>query len=318
MKCPSHPKAEVVGYCSVCGTFGCAQCIKTHEGKQLCLRHYRPIAKKIEEEKRHEDFRKRRPRQRLVVRYLDGHCEYGVCFAMNLKEAGFHLDMCDSGGTPLGKTNYVAFRDLKAVFLVKSFDGKFDRSVRYKDYTAEGPEVVVRFKDGEIIRGNSLHRYDPDEPRFQLIPHDETTNNISIVVETSAVKAVYTPEEFLEVEEKEKAAKGAGPTGLSQEETTGDFYFETRNYDAAMEQYRLAVEKFPHVRRLQKKILAAHYNIGVNFIKRHDYEKALECMETCLRGEPHNERVRKKVAQLRHIIQKGKPSDAAAEQGMPE
>jgi len=318
MNCPGHPNAEVVGYCSVCGTFGCAECIKTYQGNQLCPRHYRPIAVKIEEEKKHEELRKRRPRQRLVVRYLDGHCEYGVCFALNLKEPGFHLDLCDSEGTPLGKTNYAAFRDLKAVFLVKSFDGKYDRTVRYKDYTAEGGEMVARFKDGEIVKGYCLHRYDPEEPRFHLIPHDPTTNNISIVAEKRALEAVYTLEEYSRIEQQEKTAKGADSTGLSQEETTGDFYFETRNYTAAMEQYRLATVKFPHVRRLQKKILMAHYNIGVNFIKRHEYEEALVCMETVLKGDPHNERVRKKVAQLRHIIQKGARPDAAAEPGLQD
>jgi tetratricopeptide (TPR) repeat protein len=254
-----------------------------------------------------------------VVRYLDGRREYGVCFALNLKDVGFHLDLCDSEGTPLGKTNYAAFRDLKAVFLVKSFDGKYDRSVRYKDFTAEGGEMVARFKDGETIKGYCLHRYDPDEPRFHLIPADPTTNNISIVVEKSALQAVYSPEEYRRVQEEEQAAKGADSSGLSQEETTGDFYFETRNYAAAMEQYRIASEKFPHVRRLQKKILMAHYNIGVNFIKRHEYDKALVSMETVLKGDPHNERVRKKVAQLRHIIQKSaNPGAASAEPGLQD
>ncbi|MCX5769418.1 MAG: hypothetical protein NTZ09_03975 [Candidatus Hydrogenedentes bacterium] len=318
MRCPGHPNAEVVGYCSVCGTFGCAQCIKTYQGNQLCPRHYRPIAQKIEEEKKHEESRKRRPRQRLVVRYADGNREYGVCFALNLKEPGFHLDLCDSEGTPLGKTNYVAFRDLKAVFLVKSFDGKYDRTVRYKDYTAEGDDLIARFKDGEVVKGHCLHRYDPEEPRFHLVPQDPTTNNISIVVEKRAIDTVYTPEEYRQVEEQEKTAKGADSAGLSQEETTGDFYFETRNYAGAMEQYRLATAKFPHVRRLQKKILMAQYNIGVNFIKRHEYDKALVCMETVLKGDPHNERVRKKVAQLRHIIEKGTRPDAAAEPGLQD
>lgn len=306
MKCPRHPKNEATGYCTVCGDLGCEECLHDHEGQRLCPRHYRPIARKLEEEKRHEDVRKRHPRQRMVVRYADGRCEYGVCFALSVKDTGFHLDLVDQNETPLAETKHVRFEDLKAVFLVKSFDGKFDKTASYKEWNPEGGELVVQFNDGEVVRGFSLRRYDPDELRFHLIPLDPTTNNVSILVERTAVAAVYTPDEYKAKRAQEKEAKkSTGPAAdLSQEEGTGDFYFETRNYEAALEQYRLAQEKHPDLRRLKKKLLLAQYNVGIQHIKRHEYDKALALMETVLAADPHNSRVRRKVSKLRHIIKR--------------
>ena len=104
MQCPNHSRAETIGYCCVCGGFGCAECLTTHEGNLYCQRHYRPISQKIEEDKRHELLRKQRPRQLLAVRHADGRCQYGVCYALNLRDHVFHLDLVDSSGAPLGKT----------------------------------------------------------------------------------------------------------------------------------------------------------------------------------------------------------------------
>ncbi len=313
MKCPNHPQADATGYCSVCGTFGCPECLTLHEGNLLCSKHYRPIARKIEEERRTLEQRRKHPRQRLVVRYLDGRTLYGVSFALNTREPAFHLDLVDANGTPVGQTVPVRFQDLKAVFLVKSFDGHFDKSLRYREYTPEGGELVVRFRDGEVVRGFSLQRYDPVEPRFHLIPSDPATNNISIVVERSAVEGVYAPEEYKAKLIEEREALGSDASGISQEESTGDFYFETRNYAAALEQYLDAAHKFPQVRRLQKKLFLTRYNVGIEHIKRREYDKALASLEFVLKADPRNERVRKKVAQLRHIVEKTQRKSAAPE-----
>jgi hypothetical protein len=290
----------------VCGDLGCSECLTEHEGALYCPKHYRPIAQRIKEDKRHDTVRRRRPRQRLVVRYADGRCIYGVSYALNPRDPGFHLDLVDATGAPLEKTELIQFQDLKAVFLVKSFDGRFDKKVRYKEWTPEGGEVVVKFRDGEVIRGFLLRRYNPNEPRFHLIPQDPETNNISVLVEVAATEGVYTPEEYEEVLAREREAhkEMSGPATLSQEEGLGDFYFETRNYDAAREQYRLASVKFPQLSRLRKKRLLTEYNVAIQHIKRHEYDKALACMEIIVKSDPHNERVLKKVAQLRHIIKR--------------
>lgn len=255
-------------------------------------------------QRRSEHHKKRQTRQRLVVRFKDGHIARGVCFALNPKETSFHLDETDENGITSGQTTQIRYSEIKAVFYVKSFDGKFDRSTRYREWTAEGNEIVAEFSDGEVLRGSTLHPYNPDDPRFHLIPKEEKTNNISILVEASALAHVYTPEEYEAKRKEEKEAKKAREVAddLSQEETMGDFYFETRNYVGALEQYSQAAKRFPQSGRLRKKMLAAQFNIGVQHIKRREYPEALDIMEKVLKVDPRNSHARKKVLQLRKII----------------
>ena len=306
MRCPNHSQADTIGYCSVCGAFGCSECLTKHEQNWYCVRHYQPIAQQLEKARRHDEVRKKHPRQLLAVRYADGRCLLGVSFALNLRDTGFHLDVVDKSGVPLGKTESVRFQELKAVYFLKSLDGRFDRNVQYKDWVSEGGEVVSKFRDGDIVRGALRHRDDPDEARFHVVPADPASNNITILLERSAVEAMYTPEEYkTRVDEERQALRHSEVVApVSQEEGMGDFYFETRDYGAALEQYRLASAKAPQLARLHKKLALAQYNVGVQFIKRHEYEKALACMESVVKIDPRNERAAKKVSQLNHIIKK--------------
>ena len=308
MKCPNHSKNEVTGYCSTCGAFGCPECLKPYQGALLCPTHYRPVAQKLEEERKREEVRRKHVRQRLVVRFNDGRLLCGVAFAMNLKESGFHLDLCGKNDATTGETVQVRFADLKAVFFVRSFDGKFDKEkLPPREISTDGSELVVKFKDGEIVRGYTAQHYDPDDPRFHLVPLDPRSNNISVLIERTATAGIYTPEQFQDLRSQErqvlKTPEGVAAT-LSQEETMGDFYFETRNYNAALEQYHLAMAKFPQSHRIRKKIASADYNIGIQFIKRRQYPQALEQMEKVLKADSHNSHAHKKVLQLRHIIKK--------------
>ncbi|NIA12556.1 MAG: hypothetical protein GWP08_00650 [Nitrospiraceae bacterium] len=305
MKCPHHPRVEAVGYCCICGAFGCEECLKKHEGQWYCPKHHRPIAKKIEEQKHRENIRRKHPRQRMVVRYLDGTSKRGICYVLNLQDTGFHLDLIDGNDAPIDESVFIPFADLKAIFLVKSFDGRFDQSARYREYDPEGGEIVVEFKDGEVLKGFAFRRFDKTDPRFHVIPSDNTGNNISVIVEMAAVERVYTAEEWEKKQEELGLDKGS-QTNLSQEESTGDFYFEARNYTAALEQYRLAEEKFPSVRRLRTKVLSSQFNVGVQYIKDREYEKALAVMEAIHEVEPRNERVRRKIHKLRHVVRKMK------------
>jgi tetratricopeptide (TPR) repeat protein len=269
--------------------------------------HNEKDRRKREEEAARRRVREARGRQRLVVHRLNGETINGVCYALNPRELSFYLDQVDEHGTTTGATEQIRYADLKAVFFVKSFDGKFDKNQSYREWTPEGDEVVVKFNDGEVIRGRTLHNYNQDDERFYLIPADTKTNNISILVVRSAVEQVYTPEEY----EQEKAAKrearkhSTGPVALSQEETLGDFYFQTRNYSAAIEQYAIALKRAPDSQRLRKKELATEYNIGIQHIKRREYEQALAYMEKILKVDPGNSHAKRKALKLRKIIERG-------------
>lgn len=266
-------------------------------------------AKQAHDERVQKRAKKRQHRQRLVVRYANGDTLYGVSFALNLKDNGFHLDQTDSNGVSKGKSVQVEFTELKAIFYVKSFDGKYDKNETFREWAPEGSEVVLEFLDGESIHGYTQHTYNPHDTRFYLIPKEPDTNNISILVESSALKSVHTPDEYKAMKIKEKAErKQQRGADVTQEETMGDFYFGTRNYQAAQENYEIALARFPQSQRLRKKKLAAFFNIGVQHIKQRNYPEALVVIEEVLRLDPGNSHAQKKVHQLRKIVAKSKKS----------
>lgn len=255
-----------------------------------------------EEKRRHHEAKKRHARHSLVVRMKDGSVKYGVAFRFNHRDEKFHLDCCDKDGHTLEERIEVPFSEVKAVFNVKSYTGKFNPE-HFQPLQAEGGNFVVEFQDGEVVKGRTTQPQAERHPRFFLIPDDETSNNISILVERSAVAFIGSPEEYAERRRQQKQAtveENASPP--TQAETTGDFYFEMRDYDQALPHYLQAANEAGESRRLKKKLLATHYNIGVRFLKRRDYPTALQSMEAVLAIDPRNEHARKKYTKLKKII----------------
>jgi len=217
-----------------------------------------------EEERRQSELRKKHPRQRLVVHFTDGRVARGISFHLNPKEPLFHLDCTDVNGVSTNERLTIDFRDIKAVYYVRSFDGKFDKRQPRPEVAAEGPELIVEFKDGEKMRGHTTQSYRDDDPRFFLVPDDPDSNNINVLIERSSTVHTLTPEQYEKKMAEEKAARSKeGGTTLSQEETMGDFYFETRNYPGALQQYEAAQKKEPNSARIKRKVLVTKYNIAM-------------------------------------------------------
>ena len=255
-----------------------------------------------EERQRQRQARKRHARHALVVGFKDGAVKRGVAYHFNHRDDEFFLDCCDKEGHALEERIRVPFSDVKAVFNVKSYTGKFNPE-HFPPLPAEGDDIVVEFHDGEIVKGKVTQPQAERRPRFYLVPHDETSNNISIMVERSATAFIGSPEEYAERRREQKqATTGESAAPPTQSETTGDFYFEMRDYDQALQHYLQAAQEIGESRRLKKKLLATHYNIGVRYLKRRDYQTALESMEAVLAIDPRNEHARKKYSKLKKII----------------
>ncbi len=302
MKCPVHPRHDVVGYCIECGTIGCERCIKNLRGQLLCLRCYRKEYSKLAEEHQRDRLRKKRQKQRLVVRFSDGRILKGTSYTIDLDAAGFHLLPRE---THADESEYVRFADVKAVFFVRDFDGKFDRKAVQEEWVPEGSEVTVEFPDGEVVEGFSLTSLDEDRPRFHMIPKDQKGNNISMIVERANTLGVHHG--HMAAELAAVSRRGERETPLSQEETLGDFYFETKNYLAALPQYEEAFKKHRSSTRLRRKITLTKYNIGVHYIKTKDYNAAINVFKEVLREEPdthtkfHRE-AKRKLLKLRRAL----------------
>lgn len=121
----------------------------------------------------------------IVARYADGRVLKGVTRDFSPNRGTFHVDVQDgSPGVEL------RFRQLKALFFVRSLDGDSARQdvrgfVHGPAETQHGKKIAVRFRDGEFLCGYTLS-WSPDREGFFLFPSDATGNNQRIFVISSA------------------------------------------------------------------------------------------------------------------------------------
>src|SRR5712692_4911614 len=131
-------------------------------------------------------------RQRVVVRYADGRGLRG--FVAGRKEKALQdtlpesLKVKDSNG----KSVKVGASDIKAIFLVKSFEGNPDYT-EFKVFSSrpigKGVWVRVHFKDGEVIEGVASNCFDTySKAVFYITPPDPGSNNQGVLVSKHYLK----------------------------------------------------------------------------------------------------------------------------------
>ena len=99
-------------------------------------------------------------------------------------KTSFHLQ------TPSGEIETIDVEKLKALFLVKDFDGNKHYDEEYADeVSGAGRKIRVTFSDGEKITGYTLG-YSPDRQGFYITPADVNSNNVRIFVVKSASEKI--------------------------------------------------------------------------------------------------------------------------------
>ena len=242
-----------------------------------------------------------------------GEVHYGVTFSLNRQATGFHLEMLTKDGVSLNKTMQIAFKDVKGVFYVKSFDGHFDPGAVFHQDLPQTKALAVEFTDGEVIVGRPINPRWNEEERFQLIPEDQSGNNLFILVERSAVSSVRDADTYAREQEKayQKFKAANMKTDMTEEECQGDYLFRSGKYGDAFRLYRDLFRDDPENKRLKKKVCAARYNLAVRFIRQKNYVKALQFMEAVLAVDPNHSQAAQRVEQLRsHILKKQSKSSS--------
>lgn len=146
---------------------------------------------------------------RVIARALDGRLMRGYTGDFDRSRPFFHI-------TPAGEAHgsqapKVHFKDLKAVFFVRDFEGKIaGRELppprEDRRFSIE-KAVRVEFVDGEVVIGKTLTYEESDKVHgFFIIPVDPTGNNERIFVVNSSVKRI-TPLE----DTKDSPAKPSRP-----------------------------------------------------------------------------------------------------------
>jgi hypothetical protein len=123
-----------------------------------------------------------------VVRFKKGKLLKGYTHDFKPMTETFHVV------DQLGGIQEVKCCDLKAVFFVRTFEGRREYVEKKKfsevDCTAlRGLKIKLEFYDGEVIRGFSLG-FGKDRRGFYVTPIDPQSNNERIYVVTDALRDV--------------------------------------------------------------------------------------------------------------------------------
>ncbi|OGP72483.1 MAG: hypothetical protein A2W09_08380 [Deltaproteobacteria bacterium RBG_16_50_11] len=127
---------------------------------------------------------------KVVVRYANGVIVKGFIQNFSPNKDWFHLTPADK---PSGGTMEIFMKRLKAVFVVRDFNGNPQYNERKMYIDGENPsgmKLEVTFADGEVMVGSTLLNYDPKRQGNFIIPADPQSNNIRVFVISSAVKGV--------------------------------------------------------------------------------------------------------------------------------
>lgn len=125
---------------------------------------------------------------RIVVHFKSGYVKKGVTLDFVAEKPKFHLTLPDN------QIEEVETESTKAIFFVKSFEGKKDYQEK-RDFTSINPadlrglKVKVTFQDNETILGSTMG-YNKQRKGFFILPVDPQSNNIRIYVVASAVKEI--------------------------------------------------------------------------------------------------------------------------------
>jgi hypothetical protein len=133
----------------------------------------------------------------VVARYRDGKMIRGVTHDFGPQKKAFHVSTLEKHGrTVNGNVFEIYLSELKAVFFVKSLEGRqgppsLEGLLEEKLEAPGMMKVKVTFFDGEILEG-ATHGYTPERDGFFMVPLERDSNNLRIFVVSSAVKKVET------------------------------------------------------------------------------------------------------------------------------
>ena len=123
-------------------------------------------------------------KNKVIARFKDGTLLKGYTDDFFPNKKHFHLQPLN------GEIVEIETELLKALFIVKDFEGDKNRNESYTDAVpAGGRKVQITFKDGEEVIGYS-QSFSQDRPGFFLIPANTQSNNERIYVVRSATEEV--------------------------------------------------------------------------------------------------------------------------------
>jgi hypothetical protein len=133
----------------------------------------------------------------VVARYRDGKIIKGVTHDFGAQKKMFHIIPSQQEKSEQGRKGLeVSLSELKAVFFVKSLEGKegphLPESASSRERDPVSPKKIkITFFDGETLEG-ATHGYAPEREGFFVVPLEKDTNNLRIFVVSKSVMTIET------------------------------------------------------------------------------------------------------------------------------
>jgi len=126
--------------------------------------------------------------QKVVAHFIDHSIVKGTSADVDPKRPLCHVQTADRGMVE------VDLRQVKALFFVKDLDGQPGYDEIYQaaagDQRLRGTrQVEIEFSDGEQL-GGLMNRFPPLGPFFFVLPLDQRSNNIRILVNRDAIASM--------------------------------------------------------------------------------------------------------------------------------
>jgi len=131
--------------------------------------------------------------QKVVAHFIDHSIVKGTSADVDIKRPLCHVQTADRSMIE------VDLRQVKALFFVKDLDGQpgYDEvhEATQGDNRLRGTrQVEIEFSDGERL-GGLMNRFPPIGPFFFILPLDQRSNNIRILVNREAVSEMRPTDE---------------------------------------------------------------------------------------------------------------------------
>ncbi|MBI4686459.1 MAG: hypothetical protein HY756_01535 [Nitrospirae bacterium] len=136
---------------------------------------------------------------KVVARFKDGSLLKGKSYDFSPQKTSFSIMTLN------GEKINISIEQLKAIFIVRSFEGNKNHKDRYEDIIPGGGQRIgIKFYDDETVIGYSLC-YSSKPNGFFMTPADRQSNNERIFIIKSAVKYIEFLDSFAS-HQKETAA----------------------------------------------------------------------------------------------------------------
>jgi hypothetical protein len=242
---------------------------------------------------RHQERRQRGRRQRktklfssrkpgnvkVAALMAGGKVILGNTSQISVGKIGFYLSPPDARNGRIQQ--FIPFKHTLALRFLGDFQEGWKKNCSPTIQAPRGRQIVATLLNGEVIEGSTPRKFDPDCRRFFVVSTGRGGDPVWTLVERAGtigirtedfVEGIYTdePQSLLELVE----TFIFGDERICSHESSGDAHFKAGDLDAALQEYRLALDNGADASRLEFKIALSHFNIGTDHLKENRYQEA--------------------------------------------